>query len=500
MAQATADPVPTDPMDPHPGGLTRAAVGGVVWQGLSYTLGKGVTLVTTIVLARLLTPDDFGLVTFALLFITFAEVVTDLGVSHALVFFPEERRRTDVALTISLVWSLALAAVAIVAAPAVGSTFGHPDVAPMLRVLALTLLISGMASVPDALLRKRLRFRQRLVVIICRVAAKAVASIVLAVMGFGAWAIAGGYVAGEIAWAIVGWIVIRRIPRPVLPRREEARPLLRYGLPAAGNALLLSLVFNVDYLIVGEALGQRALGFYTMAYRLPEVLILQALWVVSAIAFPLFSHVRDDPVKLRRGFLAGMRLQTAYGMAAGVGLAVVAPMLVPVVFGEKWTPAVGALQGVALYAVFGALAKSAMDLYKGVGRPGLAVTMSLGRLALVVPALVIGSTWGIEGVAWAHAAASLVSATVLQLVASRLAGVTPGHFASALVPALAVGVGVAVGAGAVRLWLPGSDVVRLAAAVAAGGVCAFVAVWLADRDFLRDSWRLVRRRPSRAPA
>ena len=498
---AGTNQAPIDPIDPPAGGLARAAAGGAVWQGLSYVLGKAVTLVMTIVLARLLTPNDFGLVALALVFITYAEVVTDLGVSHALVYFPEDDARSDTALSMTLLWSLGLVAVAMAGAPAVADFFDRPDVVPMFRVLALALLVSGVGSVPDALLRKRLRFRHRLYVILSRVGAKAVASIALAVAGAGGWAIVGGYVAGEVAWAIVGWAVVGRAPRLGSLRRDVSKPLLAYGLPAAGNALLLALVFNIDYLIVGERLGPRPLGFYTIAYRFPEVLILQALWVVSAVAFPMFSLVREDPARLERAFLTGMRLQTTYGMAAGVGMAMVAPMLVPVLLGAKWVPAVGALEGIAIYAVFGSLAKSAMDLYKGVGRPGLAVWMSLLRLALVLPALLIGVSFGIEGVAWGHAAAAFVAATVLQLVATRLVGVPAARFAAALAPAVAAGAGVALGAGAVRWWMPGDDAIRLAVAVLAGGMAGVAAVWFTDRSFVREGLTLVRRpAPRRVPA
>jgi lipopolysaccharide exporter len=501
---AEPDPLPGRPSeDDVTGGrgLARAAAGGAAWQGLAYVLGKALTLGSTIVLARILIPEEFGLAGLALVFVTYAEVITDLGVSQAVVYFPEDRRTHDAALTLSLLWSGVLVLGAFLAAPMVAGFFDRPDVAPLFRVVALALLVGGLGSVPDALLRKRLRFRQRLVAVLGRVVVKGVLSIALAVAGLGAWALVWGFVAGEAAWMIAAWILAGYRPGPRFwrLRRETAAPLLRYGLPAAGSAILLALVFNVDYLIVGERLGARSLGFYTIAYRVPELLILQALWVVSAVAFPVFSLVREDPERLRRGFLTATRLETGYGMAAGVGLAVVAPMLVPVVFGPQWGASVAPLQAIALYAVFGSLTKSATDLYKGLGRPGLAVTVSLVRLILVVPALLWATRFGIEGVAWAQAGTAFVAAAIAQAVATRLVGVSAASFARALVPAAAVGAGVLLGAGAVRLWLPGGDAIRLAAAVAAGSAGGIGLVLLADRTFVREVLGLVRRARRPAP-
>jgi lipopolysaccharide exporter len=485
-------------------GLARAAVGGAAWQGLSYVLGKGLTLVTTIVLARVLTPDDFGLAALALVFITYAEVITDLGVAQAVIYLPRSRRTADAALAVSTLWGLALFAGAWLTAPIVADFFGRPEVTPMFRAFGASLLVGGLGGVPDALLRKELAFRKRLVAIVGRVVVKGGVSISLAVAGAGPWALVWGYVAGEATWLVAVWALAGYRPGSTLwrLRRETIAPLVAYGLPAAGSAVVMALVFNVDYLIVGQRLGAEALGFYTIAYRIPELLILQALWVVSTVAFPLFSLVRDDPGRLERSYLLGTSVQAVYGAATGLGLAMVAPMLVPVVFGEQWSASIVPLEAIAVYAVFGSMAKSALDLYKGVGRPGLAVTLSLVRLILVVPALLYATRHGIAGVAWAQVATSFLMLLVYQTIANRIVGVSPGRFLRALVPAAALGVGVVLFAGAVRVWMPGSDLLRLVAAVAAGAAGGLALMWLADRDFVRRLRILLRRggSPARQPA
>jgi PST family polysaccharide transporter len=482
--------------------LARLAVGGVLWQGLSFLLGKGFTLVATVALARLLTPHEFGVVALALVFVVFAEHVSDLGVAQALIYFPPDRRERDMALLLSLLSGAVLCAAGILAAPAVAGFFDVPQVAPMVRVLSIALLLGAARQVPDALLRRELDFRRRLMTEVARTVVQGAVSIGLAVAGAGAWAIVWGYVAGSLAACVVAWAVVSYRPgRGVLrPDRGVVRRLLGYGAPAAAQGLLAALVFDVDYVIVGHALGPEPLGIYTLAFRIPQLLIINVFFVLSAVAFPMFSRVSDDPARLRRGYLTGVRLQTAYGVAAGVGLFMVAPLLVPVVFGDRWDAAIVPLGALALYAAARSLGVGAMDVYKGIGRPGLAATVAAVRFAVLVPALLIAVGGGIEAVAWTQAALALAFAIGMQAVAMRIVGLGLADVGVALRPALALAAGTALGAGAVRWGLHAPTGVQLVAAVCAGAAGGAGALWLLDAQFVREVRALLASRRPRAVA
>lgn len=474
-------------------GLAYAGTRGAAWQGLSYLVGKAMVLLTTVILARLLTPEDFGLVGLALVFVTYVEVATDLGVAQALVVLPAGRRRNDTALLISVGSSALLVAAAMMAAPAVARFFGRPEVAGMLRVLALSLLLTAMAQVPDALLRRSLRFRSRVVTLVGRALAQGAVSVGLALSGAGPWAIVGGYLAGTAAYAVLSWILAGYRPGTGFWRvdRGEARALLAFGAPAAANGVVLSLVFDVDYLFVGKVLGAAALGHYTLAYRLPELAIINVFFILSVVAFPLFARAREDRTRLRRGYLTAVRLQSVYGLGAGVGLAVVAPMVVHVLFGAGWEPAVAPMQALALYAAFRSLGIGPVDLLKAEGRPGLAFWLSLVRLAAVVGALALAVRSGIAAVAWAQAAVALALALLMQGVAFRVLGIGLRRLLPTVWPAVACAAGVAAGAGTVRLLGPGPEVLRVLLALGAGAACGLGALHLADRGFVRQVRALV---------
>jgi lipopolysaccharide exporter len=474
--------------------LARTAAGGVVWQGLSFCAGKALVLVSTIILARILAPNDFGVVAIALVFITYADVVTDLGVAQALVFLPLDRRRSDAAVMVCLVVSATFVLLAMLAAPMVASFFGHPEITGMFRALSLALLLRASGQVPDALLRKGLRFRPRTIAELSRALVQGSLSIVLALLAFGPWAIIDGYLAGCAVWSLWLWKALGYRPGASLWRWRGAglRPMLAFGLPASGTALLLCLVFNVDYLIVGRLLGATALAYYTLAFRIPELVIISVFNVISVVAFPLFSRVRDDRSRLHRGYLFGLRVQAIYGAAAGVGLAMSAPLVVPVVLGPRWGAAVVPLEALAIYAAFRSVGLGPHEAFRGIGRPDLLIKLSLLRFAVVVVALLLGVRYGIDGVAWAQAAAALPLALVMQVVASRVLAIPLREIARALQPAIAVGLSVAVAMAPFRFLMAGADLMALPLSIVAGIAGAALAVALTDRRFAIEITRLVR--------
>lgn len=487
---------PPGPTSTPESGLGRVAVAGAGWQSISYVGGKLLVLVSTVILARLLTPSDFGLVALALVFVTYAEVVADLGVAQALIYLPKRRSYADAAVVLSALWSLTLVGLALLAAPAVASFFGRPDVTPIFRVLSLSLLLNGIGQVPDALLRRDLKFRTQIAGNLARAGAQGIASVAFAVAGFGPWAIVLGQLVGEAAWAGMLWALVDYRPRRGFHRlnRDDAKELVGYGAPAAGNALVLSLVFNIDYLIVGRRLGARSLGYYTLAFRVPQMLIIQVFYILSTVTFPLYARVRDSGARLANGYLLAVKLQAVYGVIAGVALAVTAGDLVPLVFGERWTPSVVPLRALALYAMFRSLGIGAVDLLKAIGRPALAFRLSLLRLAVVAPLLWVLAGRGIDEVAWGQAAAALALAVVVQVIAARAAGIPASGLVRAVAPAAVAGIVAAAAGIAVGEAVPENHLAGVLLSGGAAVACGLGALALVDRSVVPQLRGLLTRR------
>jgi lipopolysaccharide exporter len=429
-----------------PGELARTGVRGAIWQGLAFAGGKIIVLATTIVLARLLSPEEYGLVALALVLMGYAETIADAGVAQALVYLPRTGVIARSALLISVVLGSLLGLGAFLAGPLIAQIFNLPDVEPLVQVLGISVLATSLGAVPEALLRRDLQFKKLTAAPVIRAATMGTVTLALAFSGHGAMSLAVGTAAGSVAYAATCWFLVgRRAPWQIWRvRREALQANVKYGAPVAGSSILARLIFDIDYLIIGLLLGAHALGFYTLAFRLPEVLILNVFFVLSTVLFPLYAQVRGEPERLRSGYLTSVRIQSLYGVTTGVGLAVVAPIVVPLVFGEKWMEAVVPLVFLALYAAARSLGAGANDVYKAIGRPGLSIWVSLVRLVILLPVLLYATQWGIVGVACAQFVVAVVFAVGMQLVAANVIELRARELLRAVAPGLVCGAAVAV--------------------------------------------------------
>jgi PST family polysaccharide transporter len=420
----------------------------MLWQGAAFVLARLLLLVSTVVLARFLGPSEYGLISFGLVIVTALNVVSDIGVSQALVYLPDRRRLVDSALVIGVVGSLVLGALWVVAVPFLLDALGHPGNDLQLQLLALVLVITSIGQVPDAILRKRLLFSRRLPAELGRGLGRGLVAVVLALMGFGAWSLVWAEITGAVAYAVICWLMVSHRPGPFREwwNRSEMRTLLRFGVPTAVNGGLATAVQNIDYLVIVTTLGTTSLGYYFVGFRIPELVIISVFLVFSQVTYPLYATVNDDPERLRRGYLLSTRVQATYGFAAGAGIAVAAPVLVPVLFGERYAATVPVMSAIAIYAVFRSLTAGSADVFKAVGRPELGMWLGVARLTLLVPALYFASQWGITGVAVGQLVMAVVFALITQQVVCRTMVLPMTRLLKALVPCVLAGLGSALGA------------------------------------------------------
>jgi len=468
-------------------GLGLAARKGFIWQAAAFLVARISMLASTVVLARVLGPADFGLVSLGLAIVLTLNVIADLGASQALVYLPRSPRRTDAALGMSLAGSLFLALVWVLVAPTIATGLGDPEAGPTLQVLALVIVFTSLGQVPDAMLRKELQFSRRLPGELTRGLLRGLVAVGLALAGFGAWSLVIAEVLGALGYALVSWTMLRARPGPVRGwvDRIELRALTHFGIRAAMNGALATVVVNVDYVIVASMLGTTALGVYLVGFRIPELLILSVFQVFSQVTYPVYTKINDDAERLRRALLLSLRVQATYGMAVAAAIAVTAPIVVPLVFGAPYQEAVPVMQAIACYAVCISLAVSAVDIFKSVGRPELGIWMGVARLLVLTPGLLLATRWGIVGVAVAQALVALLFAVAYQQVVSRVLGLRMFELLKALLrPALTAactGIGAYAGAALVGEPTWWAVVVAGAAAALAGGT----ALLIADRPLLR---------------
>jgi len=480
-------------------GFARAAIHGTAWRYLAFFSGKLMLFISTVVLARLLSKDDFGVVGFAVTTIGFLDVMSDLGVAPALIYHSEDEDTSVTAFWLGLLIGVALFAITWFAAPLVGLFFQDPRAIPVTRVLALSYPINALGNTHEAVLQKKLAFGRTFIPDLVQAMSKGLISIVLAFLSFGAWSLIGGQLGGMAVGAVIFWVVTRW--RPAFSFDPKiARSLLSYGLKIVSVDLLGILLLNLDYLLVGRYLGAANLGIYTLAFRMPDLLILQFARILSVVIFPIYTRMRDVPGSLTKGFSMTTRYVSLVTVPLGLGLALVADPFIMTIFTAKWAEAIPVVRAIAIYAMLLSLAYNAGSVYKAQGRPQVLTMLGLVRFAMLLPALfwatsVAGS---IVAVGWMQALVALLGGAVNLYIATRIIKLPLAQLFAALRPALLAGFFLA-GAVVLILFLSRdmSAWIQLTLSIIFGALAYMSALWVFQRDVLQAAGLQIRSAISR---
>lgn len=425
----------SEPTDAHQQDTTPAMPSTgrqTVWNYLIFALSKSSTLLMTVVVARILSPTEFGIFALAILVVNLFDYVKDLGVASALVQNRREwRMLAPTGLSLSVIFGLVIAGLLAATADVAAAALGEPKLTGLIRVLAVGLAISALSTIPAAWLRRSMNFSARLVPEFAGAAAKTGLTIGLALAGFGVWSLAYGQLAAAIVMTVLYWWVARLRPGLAMDS-AVARELIRFGLPVTAVTLLAYAIYNVDYLAIGERLGATELGLYTLAYRIPELLVLSLCVVVSEVLFSALSGLQHDRGALTGHYTQALTVVAALTIPLGTGLALTARPLVGTLYGAEYAASAPILSVLAVYTVVYSASFHAGDVFKAIGRPGILTAINAGKLAVL-----IGPIWWAAGhsallVAWALLGVEVLHFGVRMTVLRRIAGTSWVSIATAL--------------------------------------------------------------------
>lgn len=397
---------------------------GFVWTTLAWGVNRVAILGLTLILARLLTPEDFGLVTAALTIIAMLDAALDLGVGASVVADQERgtTARTRAAFTVNLGLSALVAGLGAAASPLLAAVFGAHSHTWLFALIFAYPLFRGAAQVNDAVLKRDLRFRRRTLVDLTRAAVRIAVSLPLALTVGGAISIAAGIVVSELVAMLVLWTMVPLRPTLRLDA-STVRRLLAFGGQVTVIRVLGSVRSTVDYLVVGSVLGAAALGVYSMAYKLPELVIENVLWIFSAVALPAYARaLARSREHLLTAMLRATRLLALYGLAAGTVLAVLARDAVPVLFSDRWTPAVVPMMVISVSLGVMSVAWANGDVLAALRRLRVLMLIDGPATVIMAAAFLLAPRWGLVGVATVHLGFNLVYCAVRSAVVQRALG------------------------------------------------------------------------------
>lgn len=482
--------------------LAQATIRGVLWSYASQLSGKFLVFVSTIVLAWLLTKTDFGVVGYVLVVFNFLDILSDLGVGVALIYYRDDPKATHTAFWLGLAVSLVLASTMWLLAPLVSDTLGQGSdpgyerslVIALTRVMALSFPIESLRNVHRSLLLRELAFDRKFIPELTNSITKGLVSIIFALLGFGAWSLVLGQVGSTIASVFAYWWVV-----PWRPSFQFstvlAWPLLTYGSHVVTASLLGSIARNVDYLLIGTYLGPAALGVYTLAFRLPEFLILQTCSLIGSVTFPAYVKVKNNQKMLQQAFFKTTSYITLITVPLGLGIVLVADPLIRTLFPDEWLGAIPVTRAIALYALFFSLTYNVGGVYKAQGRPAVLMKLSVLKIALSLPALwwAAAIARDITVVGWTQAAFSACYVAINFFVTSKMLNASVKDILRALRPGITAGLFMTLAVSSTLILLADAvPLMQLITSILIGGLTYTGTLWLWQQELVLQAGHTLR--------
>jgi len=473
-------------------------VRGAVWMVLFKFVDRGLGLVSTLILARLLVPGDFGLIAMAMSLVAVLEMFGAFGFDMALITNPTaERRHYDTAWTFNVLFGLVCGLVLLAVASPAAAFFRDARLIPVVAVLAAASFVQGLDNIGVVAFRKELRFDREFRFLLGKRLAGVAVSIPLALLWQSYWALVAGILAGRVANVLLSYYVHPYRPRLSLAARGELLHFSKWLL--LNNLLGLGRERSGDF-VIGRLAGAHSLGLYSVAYELSFLPATELVAPINRAVFPAYARLAGDPDRLKDHFLRVLGVIAVLVLPAGAGIALTAHLFVPLLLGAKWLDAVPVIQVLALSGTLGALQTNFGSVYLAIGRPRITSEMMALNLLILIPLLIVLTrTHGSLGAAWAVLAASvfMVGANVWRLmttldlrVTTLLAGLHRPFVATPVMAAvIAVMPGFDAGPSAT-----GGNALALLAGVATGAasyIAALLGLWAlenrprgAERDLL----------------
>lgn len=464
--------------------ISKEAVRGTMWVYLSFFSGKLLAFLSTIILTRVLGPENYGIMGYCLIAIQYLEVFNNVGMGTALISRRDRvKEAANAAFVISQAVGWLLFAIAWFSAPAIARFFNEPAVTDLFRVLVLTLPLSALGMVPNAMLHRNLRFKVKLIPDVSSTLVKGIVAITLAYLGFEVWSLVYAQIAAVVTAVVLTWILAGWRPSWAY-ERQVSREMLTFGGHIVVVGLLGALQDNVDYLLVGKMLGATALGYYTLAYRVPELIIRNFNYVVQKVAHPLLSQLQVEGSQLREVFFGYIRYIALLTFPAGIGLALISPLFFRTFFEPKWEPAIILMQLLALSLAITSVGFVPGVLYKAINRPEILNYIAAVRVPITIAALWYSTRWDVTGVAAMQLALGVFSVIIECIVVSRVVKFELGQIFHSLAPALACSLVMGLTLGVATTLLPDRGALNLVLLVLLGIASYVGALMLVSREIV----------------
>jgi O-antigen/teichoic acid export membrane protein len=462
-------------------GLAKLAGTALLWRAIELAGVKIIFLLRLLILARMLSPDDFGLLAIAMAAIGFLLSITDFGMVPALVQRSDlKKQHYDAAWTVIVVRATCIATIVFLGAPLIANIFDEPRAIPILQVLAIRPLLEASASIRIADLIRDLEFRSLTFVKLSEGVLNTIIAVAMAPY-FGVWALVWGALVGSTTYLVMSYLLAPHRPH-LLFDFQAVQPLIQFGRWIFLRGLIAIFGGMILKIAISRQLGAAQLGLYFLAARLAFLPGEVANKVVGTVAFPLYARIRSNKYQVTKAFRSMFTGILALILPLGFLLIAFAPSIVTEILGPRWEGSAPVIRILTLVSILGILGETIVPIFKGIGQPyKVVVTGGIQSLFLIVLIWKFTEHFGIIGAALAWLPAITASQIVIAVFVHQILPrpfIGLGAPLSVITVTSAVGTSIAIIIGKIIPGLVGLIVANLLAVITIG-----MLLWASDRRF-----------------
>jgi len=376
--------------------LKSKTLKGILWSAIDKTGVKAVAFIVSIVIARILSPADYGIIGMILVFIVIANIFIDSGMSQALV---QRKNRSPEDMATAFYFNVAISVICYIVlffcAPAIANFYSVPILVPVLRVLGLNIIIAAFATVQRANLLAKLDFKTIAVVNICSVTVSGGVGIWMAYAGYGVWALVGQQMSSMFTSSCVFWLFGKWHPTAPFSK-ESFRNLWNFGSKLLATGLVSTIIREVNSVAIGRIYRSEELGYYTRAVQTSDMVALTTNEVINAVTFPVLSSLQDNREQMVSVYSRMLGMTAFFIFPIMTGLAVLAKPFISVLLTDKWLPAVVLLQWLCFARMFTPISSLNMNILNAIGRSDLFMKLDFSKIPLTIAIMVITIPIGVK--------------------------------------------------------------------------------------------------------
>jgi len=379
-----------------PSDLKQKAVSGLSWSFIDNISQKGITFIIGIILARLLLPSEFGLIGMITIFIAISSSFINSGFSAALI---RKNDCTDKDYSTVFYFNLTVGVIfywiLFFSSSAISRFFNEPQLFPIIRILAVVLIIDSFTIIQRTILTKRINFKLQTKISVIASSISGVIAILMAFRGFGVWSLVAKQICHQAINSFLLWFWNRWKPLLVFSKKSF-KELFSFGSKLLISGLIDTVYRNVYYLVIGKFFSAQELGFYTRADSFKNLPSQNINSVIGRVSYPVLSTLQGDIPRLKNNYQRLIRSTMFITFILMLGMAAVAEPMILALIGEKWRPSIIYLQMLCFVGMFYPLHSLNLNMLQVQGRSDLFLKLEIIKKALAVPVILIGIIWGIK--------------------------------------------------------------------------------------------------------